>query len=84
MAGTAIKWINLSQCRNYAELLPDIPRIGVGGIKTGGDVYDYLTHASCSGVQVGTTFFKDEDPMIFRYIVEGLPESILPYETAAQ
>lgn len=80
LAGTALKWINLSQCRHYGELLPEVPVIGVGGIETGTDVMHYL-HVKCKGVQVGTHFFRNEDPGVFEQIVWGLPESILPVGT---
>lgn len=78
MAGTSLKWINLSQCRHYHKLLPGLPVIGVGGVGDGTDVTNYL-NVGCSGVQIGTTFFKSEDPAVFEHIVWGLPERILPF-----
>jgi dihydroorotate dehydrogenase (fumarate) len=69
MAGTALKPIALGQCRKLRRLLrSDIGLVGVGGIAAGRDVRDY-ERAGASSVQVGTAFFKNEDPRVFEDIV---------------
>jgi len=83
MAGTALKWINLSQCRHYRELLPDfINIIGVGGISSGQDMYDYL-RVGCRGVQVGTSFFWSENFRVFEKITTELLDVAEQYTTDA-
>ena len=70
MAGTALKWINLSQCRFYAESLPDYEIIGAGGIRTPQDVLDY-TFVGCSGGQIGTAFFENENFRVFEEVASA-------------
>jgi dihydroorotate dehydrogenase (NAD+) catalytic subunit len=38
--------------------LPDVPLVGVGGIRTGADALEFLA-AGASAVQVGTAIFND-------------------------
>jgi len=74
MSGTALKWINLSQCRRYvANLSPGIPVLGVGGIGTAQDVRDYR-RIGCAGVQIGAAFFKNENFRIFEEATEGFAD----------
>jgi dihydroorotate dehydrogenase (fumarate) len=58
MGGTSLKIFALTNAEHFRELLPDhIGVIGVGGIRTGKDVADYLRF--CTGVQVGTACFQN-------------------------
>jgi dihydroorotate dehydrogenase (NAD+) catalytic subunit len=38
--------------------LPDVPLVGIGGIRTGGDAVEFLA-AGARAVQVGTVIFHD-------------------------
>lgn len=69
MSGARIKPWSLLQNRVIGELLPDMPRIGVGGIRSGRDVDDYRL-TGVSGVAIGTEFFKSMDPRIFVRVLE--------------
>ncbi|MEN9413034.1 MAG: hypothetical protein RLZZ342_121 [Candidatus Parcubacteria bacterium] len=64
MSGARIKSWSLLQNRVIGEIAPHIPRIGVGGIRSGPDVEQYRL-AGVSGVAIGTEFFKTMDPRIF-------------------
>jgi hypothetical protein len=64
-----IKPWSLLQNRVIGELLPDMPRIGVGGIRSGRDVDDYRL-TGVSGVAIGTEFFRSMDPRIFVRVLE--------------
>lgn len=57
-AGPAFKAIALGQVTQWVEALvgTEIPVIGVGGVKTGQDVVDYLS-AGAVAVQIGTHFY---------------------------
>jgi len=71
MGGSALKPIALGQVKQLRELLRDgIDIIGVGGIKTGKDVLDYL-NAGASAVQIGTACF-DRGPQIFGDVLTEL------------
>lgn len=69
MSGARIKPWALLQNRVIGELLPRMPRIGVGGIRSGRDVEDYRL-SGVSGVAIGTEFFKTMDPRIFSHLWE--------------
>lgn len=59
LCGDYIKPIGLANVRAFRELLPEsIDIIGVGGIKTGTDAFEYLL-AGASAVQVATCFEKE-------------------------
>ena len=59
LCGDYIKPIGLANVRAFRQLLPDdIDVIGVGGIKTGTDAFEYLL-AGASAVQVATCFEKE-------------------------
>ena len=71
MGGPALKPIALGQVKQLRGLLrDDIDIIGVGGIKTGKDVLDYL-NAGASAVQIGTACF-DKGPQIFSDVLTEL------------
>ena len=75
MSGTAIKWVNLSQCRRFVERVHEsIPVIGVGGIGTAQDLLDYA-RVGCKGAQVGAAFFKGENFRVFEEVAEALVEA---------
>ncbi|MBI5002580.1 dihydroorotate oxidase [Candidatus Woesearchaeota archaeon] len=64
LGGAYIKPIALANVRKFRELLrADIDIIGVGGIQTGVDAFEFLL-AGASAVQVGTTLQK-EGPTCF-------------------
>ncbi|CAM3310086.1 dihydroorotate oxidase [Shewanella violacea] len=59
LCGDYIKPIGLANVRAFSQLLPSsIDIIGVGGIKTGTDAFEYLL-AGASAVQVATCFEKE-------------------------
>ena len=59
LCGDYIKPIGLANVRAFRELLPDdIHIIGVGGIKTGIDAFEYLL-AGADAVQIATCFEKE-------------------------
>lgn len=64
LSGARLKPWSLLQNRIIGELLPDVHRIGVGGIRSGRDVQDYRL-AGARGVAIGTEFFKTMNPRIF-------------------
>lgn len=74
MSGTSMKWINLSQCRDYAERIGGTI-IGAGGVSDAQDALDYRL-VGCSGVQIGAAFFSSEDLRVFERVAEaiGSPE----------
>ena len=69
LSGSYIKPIALANVRMLYERL-DIPIIGVGGISTGRDAFEFLL-AGASAVQVGTVF-EHEGPRCFSRIIEEL------------
>ncbi len=59
LGGQYIKPTALANVRKFRELLrPDIDIIGVGGVETGIDAFEFLL-AGASAVQVGTTLAKE-------------------------
>ena len=59
LSGKYIKPIALANVRRFYELLKnEVSIMGVGGIKTGQDVFEFLL-AGADAVQVGTTFEKE-------------------------
>ena len=59
IGGAYIKPTALANVRKFYELLDDkIPLIGVGGIETGTDVFEFIL-AGASAVQIGTTLMKE-------------------------
>ena len=70
LSGPAIKPLALAAVWNVARALPDLPIIGIGGIRTADDAMEFLV-AGASAVQVGTaTFF---DPSAADRLVDDLP-----------
>ncbi|MFT4308426.1 MAG: dihydroorotate oxidase [Candidatus Woesearchaeota archaeon] len=65
LSGAYIKPIALANVRMFSERL-DVPIIGVGGISTGRDAFEFLL-AGASAVQVGTVF-EHEGPSCFSRI----------------
>ncbi len=73
LSGDYIKPIALGNVRRFYELLKDeVSIIGVGGIRTGQDAFEFLL-AGADAVQVGTTFEK-EGPSCFERINKELEE----------
>ena len=73
LSGSYIKPIALGNVRRFYELLEDkVSIIGVGGIKTGQDVFEFLL-AGADAVQVGTTFER-EGPNCFQRMNKELEE----------
>ena len=73
LSGSYIKPIALANVRMFSERL-DVPIIGVGGVSTGRDAFEFLL-AGASAVQVGT-IFESEGVGCFGRICEEL-DSIL-------
>lgn len=57
-SGAPLKPIALRCVWEVARALPDLPIVGCGGVRTGGDVIEYLL-AGASAVAVGTAHFAD-------------------------
>lgn len=75
LAGPALKPVGLGQVKQLRALLPNrIQIMGVGGIRTGDDVLDYLA-AGASCAQIATTFFQ-EGPRVFSRILEEMVAQI--------
>jgi dihydroorotate dehydrogenase (NAD+) catalytic subunit len=58
LSGPAIRPLALRCVWQVAAALPDVPLIGIGGIRTGFDALEFLL-AGASAVQVGTVTFHD-------------------------
>ncbi|MBI2675544.1 MAG: dihydroorotate oxidase [Candidatus Aenigmarchaeota archaeon] len=58
LGGRYIKPAALANVRKFHELLPDIPIIGVGGIFTGRDVFEFVL-AGATAVQLGTVLMQE-------------------------
>jgi dihydroorotate dehydrogenase len=74
MSGTALKPINLSQCRYYAQRLPGVQVIGAGGIASAKDLADY-GRVGCVGGQIGAAFFHGENYRVFEEVAPALAEA---------
>lgn len=73
LAGDAIKPIALGQVMQWRDQLrEEIPIIGVGGIRTGQDVREYL-RAGASAVQVGTRYYN-QGLRVFSELLDELLE----------
>ena len=73
LGGAYIKPTALANVRKFRELLrPDIDIIGVGGVETGIDAFEFLL-AGASAVQVGTTLQK-EGPACFERLENELKQ----------
>ena len=67
IGGKGIKPFGLSNVRKFRELLPDsIQIIGVGGIFSGMDVFEYIL-CGADAVQIGTAFMQ-QGPEIYNRI----------------
>lgn len=67
LGGQYIKPIALANVRMFYELLPkSINLVGVGGIQSGQDAFEFLL-AGASSVQIGTTF-QEQGPACFKQI----------------
>ncbi|MEX1210498.1 MAG: dihydroorotate dehydrogenase [Candidatus Nanopelagicales bacterium] len=58
LSGPAIRPIAVRCLWQVREVLPDIPIIGMGGIRNGSDAFEFIL-AGASAVSVGTTVFHD-------------------------
>jgi len=75
MSGTSMKWISLSQCRKYRELVHEgISILGAGGVSGPRDVADYR-RVGCEGVQIGAAFFKSENFRVFEEAASAFAEA---------
>jgi dihydroorotate dehydrogenase (fumarate) len=73
VGGPAIKPFGLSNVHKFRELLsPGIQIMGVGGIRSGLDVFEYIL-AGADAVQVGTAY-QQEGVSVFSRIVKELTE----------
>jgi len=58
LSGPAIRPMALRCVWQVHAALPDVPLMGIGGIRTGADALEFIA-AGASGVQVGTVIFND-------------------------
>lgn len=58
LSGPAIRPIAVRCVYQVAAALPDVPIVGIGGVRTGGDALELIA-AGASAVQIGTTIFGD-------------------------
>lgn len=58
LSGPAIRPVALRAVWQVHHALPEVPIIGMGGVRTGADAFEFIL-AGASAVQVGTTIFND-------------------------
>jgi dihydroorotate dehydrogenase (NAD+) catalytic subunit len=58
LSGPAVKPVALRAVWEVAQAYPDVPIVGVGGIRTGADALEFIAAGACA-VQVGTVIFND-------------------------
>ncbi|HEX5017264.1 MAG TPA: dihydroorotate dehydrogenase [Actinomycetes bacterium] len=58
LSGPAVRPVAVRAVWQVHQALPDIPIIGMGGIRTGADAFEFVL-AGASAVQVGTAIFND-------------------------
>tara|TARA_Y100000589_G_scaffold201448_1_gene190099 strand:- start:2022 stop:2966 length:945 start_codon:yes stop_codon:yes gene_type:complete len=76
IGGKGVKPFGLSNVRKFRELLPkSIQIIGVGGIFTGMDVFEYIL-CGADAVQIGTAFMQ-EGPEIYKRIETELNDLMI-------
>ncbi len=74
LSGPAIKPLALRMVWDVSRALPKLPIIGIGGISSMHDVFEFLV-AGASAVQIGTATFAD--PSVSGRLVEQLRETLL-------
>jgi dihydroorotate dehydrogenase (NAD+) catalytic subunit len=74
LSGPAIKPLALRMVWDVSRALPNFPIIGIGGISSMNDVFEFLV-AGASAVQIGTATFAD--PSVSGRLVEQLRETLL-------
>lgn len=75
LSGAAMLRINLGQTFQFRQQLPTrIKVFGVGGIRTGRDMWKYINCAGADGIQVGTELFKRKMPGACRIFDDILQE----------
>lgn len=73
LSGPAVRPVAVRCVWQVAQAMPGVPIIGVGGIRTGLDAFEFLL-AGASAVQVGTAIFNDPSSPI--RIVRELAEQL--------
>jgi dihydroorotate dehydrogenase (NAD+) catalytic subunit len=63
LSGPAIRPVAIRCVYQVAQALPDVPLIGIGGIKTANDAIEFLL-AGAWAVEIGTANFFDPDVMV--------------------
>ncbi len=72
LSGPAIRPVAVRAVWQVHQALPDIPIIGMGGIRTGADAFEFIL-AGASAVEVGTTVFNDPSaPLRVAYELQRL------------
>lgn len=69
LSGPAVKAINLGQLTQMRMKLVGVPLVGVGGIRSGRDVWEYAKMGA-SSVQVGTAFLDADESIFARLLAE--------------
>jgi dihydroorotate dehydrogenase (NAD+) catalytic subunit len=73
LSGPAIRPVALRAVWQVHEAMPEVPIVGVGGIRTGFDALEFMLAGACA-VQVGTAIFNDPSAPI--RIVHELAEEL--------
>lgn len=71
LSGPAIKPVAVRAIHQVHQALPDLPIIGMGGVRTVEDVIEFIL-AGASAVAVGTATFAN--PVVTHELVEALPK----------
>jgi dihydroorotate dehydrogenase (NAD+) catalytic subunit len=73
LSGPAIRPVAVRAVWQVHESMPEVPIVGVGGIRTGYDALEFMLAGACA-VQVGTVIFNDPSAPI--RIVHELAEEL--------
>jgi dihydroorotate dehydrogenase (NAD+) catalytic subunit len=80
LSGPAIRPVALRCVYQVAQALPDVPIIGIGGIRSANDAIEFLL-AGAWAVEVGTANFFD--PSVLADVGEGIREFLVRKELAS-
>jgi dihydroorotate dehydrogenase (NAD+) catalytic subunit len=79
-SGTPVKPIALRCVWEVSQVLPDLPILGCGGVRTGEDVVEYLL-AGANAVAIGTAHFAE--PRVGNRVVRELERYMAKHDVAS-